>query len=132
MGAAQVSKRPNTLITGDIAFLYDNNAFWNRCPAANLRVVVVDNGGGNIFRYIEGPDRDPALLPWFEAPHGRDPAAMARSFDLPCLEATDMPSLNAALDELYAPSDRAVILVVRTDPTVSPAILRNYFKELRT
>jgi 2-succinyl-5-enolpyruvyl-6-hydroxy-3-cyclohexene-1-carboxylate synthase len=131
VGASVVSQRQHTLLTGDVAFLYDSNAFWNGNALSNLRVVVIDNGGGNIFRYIEGPDQDPELLPWFEAPHGRDPVALATSFGLRCLVATDMPSLTAALDELYAPSDRAVVLVVRTDALVSPRVLRSYFSHLR-
>jgi 2-succinyl-5-enolpyruvyl-6-hydroxy-3-cyclohexene-1-carboxylate synthase len=91
----------------------------------------MDNGGGNIFRYIEGPDRDPALLKWFDSPHGRDPLGLARSFGLPCYEAFDMTSLKNALDLLYQPHDNAAVLVVRTDAELSPNVLRNYFSALR-
>jgi 2-succinyl-5-enolpyruvyl-6-hydroxy-3-cyclohexene-1-carboxylate synthase len=130
VGAAYVSRRPNTLITGDIAFLYDSNAFWNDLRPANLRVIVMDNGGGNIFRYIPGPDTDPELLPWFEAPHGRDPLLLSRSFGLRSLEARDMPGLSAALDELYEASEGPAVLVVRTPPRESASVLRDYFTSL--
>ncbi len=130
VGAAYVSQRPNTLITGDIAFLYDSNAFWNDLRPANLRVIVMDNGGGNIFRYIPGPDTDPELLPWFEAPHGRDPLLLARSFGLRSLEASDMPGLATALDELYDGPEGPAVLVVRTPAEVSARVLRDYFTNL--
>jgi 2-succinyl-5-enolpyruvyl-6-hydroxy-3-cyclohexene-1-carboxylate synthase len=130
VGAASVSQRPNTLITGDIAFLYDSNAFWNDLRPANLRVIVMDNGGGNIFRYIPGPDTDAGLLPWFEAPHGRDPLVLARSFGLRTLEASDMPGLVVALDELYDGTDGPAVLVVRTPAEVSARVLRDYFTSL--
>lgn len=131
VGAAFVSGRPTTLICGDTAFLYDSNAFWNEYLSGKLRVIVMDNGGGNIFRYIPGPDSDPARLHWFEAPHGRDPLALVRSYGLPSYEAFDRASLKNALEQLYAPHDQPAVLVVRTDAEISPKVLREYFKALR-
>ncbi len=131
VGSAHASERPTTLITGDTAFLYDSNAFWNDHLSPRLRVIVMDNGGGNIFRYIEGPDQDPALLPWFEARHGRDPLALATSFELPWREAHDATTLSEGLTWLYSAHDKPAVLVVRTDGQVSPKVLRDYFKQLR-
>ena len=131
MGCAFISDRPTTLITGDTAFLYDSNAFWNRDLPALLRVIVMDNGGGNIFRFIDGPDKDPALLHWFEAPHGRDPMKLAKAFDLPCREANDDGTLEAGLDWLYGDHGTPAVLVVRTDAELSPKVLREYFNQLR-
>ncbi len=131
LGAAYATQRPTTLITGDVAFLYDSNAFWNGLMPQNLRVVVIDNGGGNIFRYIDGPDKDPALLKWFDSPHGRDPLALVKSYGLAAYEAFDGTSLRNGLDRLYEAHDAPAVLVVRTDGTVSPRVLREYFAELR-
>jgi 2-succinyl-5-enolpyruvyl-6-hydroxy-3-cyclohexene-1-carboxylate synthase len=131
VGAAFATKRLTTLITGDTAFCYDSNAFWNNCLSPLLKVIVIDNSGGNIFRYIEGPDKDPELLKWFDAPHGRDPMALARSFNLPCYEAKDMASLKTGLEQLYQVHERPAVLVVRTDAEVSPRVLREYFKKLK-
>ena len=132
IGAAFATQRTTTLITGETAFCYDSNAFWNEHLSPHLRVIVIDNGGGNIFRFIDGPDHDPDLLRWFEAPHGRNPLVVARSYYLPCYEATDMPSLKAALDLLYQPHEKPAVLVVRTPAEVSPVVLRDYFKQLRS
>lgn len=131
VGATFASQKPTTLVTGDTAFLYDSNAFWNGHLSPHLRIIVIDNGGGNIFRFIEGPDKDPALLKWFEAPHGRDPMALARSFHLPCYEAKDMASLKIGLEQLYQAHEKPAVLVVRTDAEVSPNVLREYFKKLK-
>ena len=131
VGSAFASQRPTTLITGDTAFLYDSNAFWNAHISPLLRVIVIDNGGGNIFRYIEGPDNDQELLKWFEAPHGRDPLALVKSFDLPWREAKDADALREGLDWLYEEHAKPAVLVVRTDAELSPRVLREYFKKLR-
>lgn len=130
-GAAYITGRTTTLITGDIAFLYDSNAFWNTHLAHELKVIVIDNGGGNIFRFIEGPDQDPELLPWFEAPHKRSIEKFVRSYDLPYFKATDHASLKEGLTSLYAPHDHPAVLHVITDREISPKVLREHFKALR-
>ncbi len=130
-GAAFATEKPTTLITGDVAFCYDGNAFWNEHLSPQLKVIVIDNGGGNIFRYIEGPDHDPELLKWFESPHQRDIPAMVKSFGVPCYTADDKASLVHRLNELYKPHDTPAVLYIRTDAFISPKVLREYFSQLR-
>jgi len=132
VGATFVTKQLTTLITGDTAFCYDSNAFWNNHLSPNLKVIVIDNGGGNIFRYIEGPDKDPVLLQWFEAPHARSIEKLVKSFDLPYYHASDQASLEAGIDKLYAVHEQAALLHITTDAQISPTVLRDYFKQLRT
>lgn len=55
VGHALVSQTPHVLITGDVAFFYDRNAFWHNYPLPHLRIVVLNNHGGGIFRMIDGP-----------------------------------------------------------------------------
>ncbi|MFN2428955.1 MAG: 2-succinyl-5-enolpyruvyl-6-hydroxy-3-cyclohexene-1-carboxylic-acid synthase, partial [Cryomorphaceae bacterium] len=52
--AIKTPKEQNVLVTGDTAFLYDSNAFWNRKFPENLKVIVINNSGGGIFRIIPG------------------------------------------------------------------------------
>ncbi len=131
VGAAHATKMLTTLITGDIAFCYDSNALWNEHLSPLLKIIVIDNGGGNIFRYIDGPDRHPELLPWFEAPHARSIEKLVRSFDLPYFHANDQPSLEQGLDQLYRTHDRPAVLHITTDAQLSPKVLRDHFKQLR-
>jgi 2-succinyl-5-enolpyruvyl-6-hydroxy-3-cyclohexene-1-carboxylate synthase len=55
IGHSLVGDVPNVLITGDMAFFYDRNAFWHNFHMPNLRVVVLNNHGGIIFNMIDGP-----------------------------------------------------------------------------
>lgn len=132
VGAAFATQQLTTLITGDIAFCYDSNAFWNNHLSPLLKVIVIDNGGGNIFRYIEGPDKDAELLPYFEAPHTRSIAALVKSFELPYYHAQDQASLEEGIDKLYATHDKPAVLHITTDALTSPKVLRDYFKKLRS
>lgn len=131
VGAAYATRKPTTLFTGDVAFCYDSNAFWNEHLAPELRVVVIDNGGGNIFRFIEGPDRHPDLMRWFDSPHSRDIPALVKSYGLACYHAHDAASLSTALEQLFRPHDKPAVLHVKTDAQVSPKVLREHFANLR-
>ena len=131
IGACFATKKLTTLITGDTAFCYDSNAFWNKQLSPLLKVIVIDNGGGNIFRYIEGPDKDAELLPWFEAPHGRNIEQLVRSYELTYIHATDQVSLEAGIDALYKENQKPAVLHITTDALTSPKVLREYFKKLK-
>ncbi|WKN44686.1 2-succinyl-5-enolpyruvyl-6-hydroxy-3-cyclohexene-1-carboxylic-acid synthase [Tunicatimonas pelagia] len=66
VGAALASpNRLHILITGDLAFFYDRNAFWHNYLVPNLRIIVLNNHGGGIFRMIDGPSRQPELEEYF-------------------------------------------------------------------
>ncbi|MBK9760456.1 MAG: 2-succinyl-5-enolpyruvyl-6-hydroxy-3-cyclohexene-1-carboxylic-acid synthase [Flavobacteriales bacterium] len=131
VGAVHVTQKLTTLITGDTAFCYDSNAFWNEHLSPLLKVIVIDNGGGNIFRYIDGPDQDAELLKWFEAPHTRDIEKLVKSYDLPYYHANDEASLLQGLDKLYATHSKPAVLHITTNALTSPQVLRDYFKKLR-
>ncbi|WP_448518808.1 2-succinyl-5-enolpyruvyl-6-hydroxy-3-cyclohexene-1-carboxylic-acid synthase [Rhodoflexus sp.] len=45
----------HVLLIGDVAFMYDRNALWHNYALPNLRIMVLNNGGGGIFRMIDGP-----------------------------------------------------------------------------
>lgn len=55
VGHALSSETLNILITGDLAFFYDRNAFWHNYQLPNLVVIVLNNHGGIIFNLIDGP-----------------------------------------------------------------------------
>lgn len=56
-------------ITGDIGFLYDKNALWCNPLPANLKIIIINNGGGMIFDKLKGPELLPALRPYIHTPH---------------------------------------------------------------
>ena len=52
VGSAWISNKRTILITGDLAFFYDSNAFLNREVPEGFKVVVINNRGGDIFRRL--------------------------------------------------------------------------------
>jgi 2-succinyl-5-enolpyruvyl-6-hydroxy-3-cyclohexene-1-carboxylate synthase len=65
VGHALSNEAPNFLITGDMAFFYDRNAFWHNYPLHNLHVLLLNNHGGIIFNMIDGPGNAPELNEFF-------------------------------------------------------------------
>ncbi len=47
--------RPIYIITGDLAFFYDRNALWTTPLPRNLHILLLNDGGGNIFNTLPLP-----------------------------------------------------------------------------
>ena len=82
VGSALASDRLTVLLTGDLAFFYDRNAFWHQYPLPNLRIVLLNNHAGGIFRLIEGPSRQPELEEYFETYQPLTAENTARDFNM--------------------------------------------------
>lgn len=127
--AMKVSKMV-TLISGDVAFLYDSNAFWNDHLPSNFRAIVLNNSGGNIFRIIKGPTIDGNFERYQETTHNYETAGIAQRFGLHHQKANNESELEDALKDFYAQSDKPKILEVFTPRIESPMVLKKYFKYL--
>jgi 2-succinyl-5-enolpyruvyl-6-hydroxy-3-cyclohexene-1-carboxylate synthase len=83
VGYARKTNKPVLLLTGETAFLYDRNALWTGEPLPkNLKIVVLNNGGGIIFRLIDGPANLPERDRFFENRHTHTARSAAEDFGL--------------------------------------------------
>jgi 2-succinyl-5-enolpyruvyl-6-hydroxy-3-cyclohexene-1-carboxylate synthase len=131
-GAALASGRLTTLITGDIGFFYDANGLWNKHLPPNLRIILMNNGGGNIFRFIPGPDTTEVLEEFIETRHALRAEGIAATHGLPWFHCDGPDRLQDGLEWLYrSDHQRCSILEVATPPIENALILRNYFKHLK-
>lgn len=129
-GMAALSDRTVTLISGDIAFLYDINGLWHRENHQKLRIVVINNGGGNIFRIIDGPSSTEALETIFEARHGQNVEHLAAHFGLDYRSADSAKALDDALTWLYE-GEQCRIVEVFTKDIASDEVLKASFRETK-
>ena len=113
-----------TLITGDIAFFYDRNAFWHHESLHNLRVIILNNKGGGIFGMIDGPTRQPELKEYFLTPHSLTAENTAQDYNLEYQQANDSTSLQKALGTFWDPSKNGKVLEVFTDKEENQRIYR--------
>lgn len=118
--------RPVVLLTGDVAFFYDRNAFWHNYPTPNLRVVLFNNHGGGIFRLIDGPRQQPELEEFFETRQQLTAENTARDFGLRYFPVSGFAELEAALPVFFAAETGAAILEVFTDSKTNAAFFEEY------
>lgn len=128
VGAACVRKGLTVFITGDMGFLYDSNALWNRYVPPTLKIIVMKNGGGGIFRFIQGPSDLPELEEYFETAREVDVEGFARLHGFDYYSVASEDELKKILPVFFQVSDKPAILSVETPRTVNDRILRGYFK----
>ena len=132
VGAAFANKTPTTLITGDLAFFYDSNGLWNHHLDNNLRIIIINNQGGGIFRFIDGPSETKVLDELFETKHNTKADGIAKSYGLKYFNADNSEKLNSVLNEFYhADNNSPSILEVFTPRELNGNVLKSYFKHIR-
>lgn len=132
VGAALVTDKLTLLITGDMAFFYDRNAFWHNYKVSNLRILLLNNRGGGIFRMIEGPSGQPELEEYFVTRQALHAENTARDFDMAyqridLMQYEDMDKLSKMMkDFLHNAFDTAKILEVVTDNKINTKVFKQY------
>ena len=124
VGASLVSQEPVTLLTGDMAFFYDRNAFWHNYPMPNLRVIVLNNHAGGIFRLIDGPARQPELVEFFETKQSLNASSLASEYGFDYASVTTSEELKSALVKFYEPSLQPKIIEITSSSPRNAEILK--------
>ena len=130
IGAAVANGKQTVLITGDISFLYDSNALWNQYIPKNFKIILVNNGGGGIFRILPGHEESPVFNTFFETSHCLTGENLAKMFGFEYTIASDETSLETSLNALYNQNEKPCILEIFTPTLINDKILLDYFKEL--
>jgi len=131
IGAAVGRNDKQTIfITGDIGFLYDSNALWNSYIPKNFKIILINNGGGGIFRILPGHEEKPVFNTYFETSHNLTAEHLAKMYKLNYFTSNDVASLQEGIKNLYSNNNAAGILEVFTPTLENDVILKQYFKEL--
>ena len=129
IGAAHVSGRPTTILTGDLGLLHDIGGLAAlREVSTPVRIVVIDNDGGGIFHFL--PQEQALDGDEFEAllgtPRGVDAAKAAALFDLPHRRLISLAELPEAL------AAGTGLIEVKTDRRANVVQHRQIFDAVRT
>ena len=130
IGAAVANERPTVLIAGDIGFLYDSNALWNEYTPKNFKIILINNGGGGIFRILPGHEETPVFNKFFETSHCLTAEQLAKMYGFEYSIASTEATLETSLKALYAQNEKPSILEVFTPTLENNQILLQYFNEL--
>lgn len=128
IGYSMKSNQQTTMITGDLSFFYDSNALWNNYLPSSFRLIVINNGGGNIFKIIPGPDTSNALTTYFEANHNYSTEHFAKHYHFDYEYVENENQLREVLTHFFSPSSQPKLLEINTKNAENAQILRNYMK----
>jgi len=128
VGAAYLNKHSLTcLISGDVSFLYDVNGLWHNYLSPNLRIIIVNNRGGGIFRIIKGPSETNQLEEFFESRHYVEAEHVAKTYGLSYQSVRQQSELNSELTAFFLPKNSAAILEIFTPTSTNDKVLKDYF-----
>ena len=130
IGAAFADENQTVFITGDLSFFYDSNALWNNYIPNNFRIIIVNNAGGGIFRFIPGPKTTNALE-YFETPHKLTAEHLCKMHNFEYCFATTTEEVSSELNTFYQQGSQPKILEIFTDKEVNEVILKEYFNFLK-
>ena len=127
-GVAAASDGPTVLLIGDVAFAHDIGSLLNaRRLAAPLTIVLIDNGGGGIFDFLEVSEQDSFYQQHVLTPTELEIASIAAAFGLHLLEVATPDEFTAALD-YGLNSDGTQLIALRTERTANVALHRQLWK----
>ena len=89
-------------LLGDLSFFYDMNALWNAVERGNLRIVLLNTGGGRIFATLPGMPGQGASHDAISGTHAQSAQAWAESCGLAYLSAANHAELPQAMQALSA------------------------------
>lgn len=130
IGAATVNTEQTVFISGDISFFYDSNALWNTYIPKSFRMILINNSGGGIFRFIEGPQTTNAL-DYFESPHALNAAHLCAMYNIHYSKAENEEEVKSELANFYDESAAPKLLEIFTPREENDKVLKAYFRALK-
>lgn len=127
IGAAMTAESPTLLITGDMSAQYDIGALATPGIPADFRMVVLNNSGGGIFRFIKATRDLPEMERYLAADVRLPLRDIAGGFGFDYYEARNAAMLRAVMPRFFAEGPRACILNIVTPAQASAETIRKYF-----
>lgn len=129
LGAALADSSSHVLITGDLAFLYDVNAFFTTHQPANLTVFVVNNHGGGIFYMIDGPSGMPELNTFVGTPHTVNIQAVCAAHGVSFCQIRSEEQLSTFL-KAQKRGEALTVVELLTDIEINTKVFKKYKEKL--
>ena len=129
IGAALASKKPTTLITGDLSFFYDSNALWNNYIPSTFKIILINNSGGGIFRILPGMKDSELFETFFETKHSLTAKNLCKMYDFSYQQASNYDELKEGLRLLYEKNSPA-LLEIKTPAKINDQVLLEYFNQI--
>ncbi len=131
LGSALKAKKTTLLITGDMAFFYDRNAFWHHHIPENLRIIVINNHGGGIFDLIDGPNKLPEKEEFFITKQDLKAKNLAEEFGLKYYHCASIGGLSNGLNKFWVQDGHPKILEIESFIDVNTQVFKKFKKQAK-
>ncbi len=128
VGHSLSSEIPNFLITGDMAFFYDRNAFWHNYSLPNLHILLLNNHGGIIFNMIDGPGDLKESAEYFVTHQKLTAKSLCAEFDFDYLKLDNLKKLKNTIQDFFEFNGRTKILEIESAQDLN----KKLFDEFKT
>ena len=127
VGAAVYNEAQTVLLTGDLSFFYDSNALWNKNIRNDFRIILVNNGGGGIFRILPGDKERENFELFYETTHKLDAENLCKMYGFEYQTVSDSEALQNSLGDFFGESSAPKVLEIKTPRILNDKILLGYF-----
>ena len=131
IGAAYASDKPTVFITGDLSFLYDSNALWNNYIPENFKIIVINNGGGGIFRILPGDKNSENFKTYLETKHQFTAEHLCKMYGLKYTSVNNEEDLQNSLTSFFNKSNNPQLLEIFTPSEINDKVLLDYFRFIK-
>lgn len=130
VGYAAASERMTFLLIGDLSFFFDMNGLWNKYKGSNLRILLNNNSGGEIFHILPGLNRSEALGDYIAASHKTEARAWAEQQGMLYLSAANEEELQRQLRTFTSTNrETPVLLEVFSSIEQNADQIRTYYHQ---
>ena len=131
VGYASSVESINLVIIGDLSFFYDMNVLRHASHLKNLRILLINNGCGELMHLLPQMNSADALDEWIAASHHTSAEGWARQIGFEYYQVHDYKSLDDALGRLLDnQAEHPVLVEAMTDEKTDEDIYLNYYKSL--
>ena len=127
IGAAYISSLPTIFLTGDLSFFYDSNALWNNYIPNNFKIIVINNGGGGIFRILPGEKNSELFATYFETKHNLSAKQLSEMHGFNYTSISVEDNLEKEISNFFQKTNGLSLLEIFTPSNVNDTVLMEYF-----
>lgn len=114
------------LVTGDLSFFYDCNGLWDNGQDKKLKILLLNNHDGGIFRQVRGFDTTSCTT----GTHSATAEGICLQNHIAYIPVHNMEELNANIEELdfYSDPEKSVVIEVFTDELTDAEEFKKIYK----
>ncbi len=133
VGFAASSEKLNYVVIGDLSFFYDMNALWNNHIKSNLRILLLNNGGGEIFQALPGLDMTEQTHRFVTGTHSTSAKGWAIERGFQYTDIHNQKELKEALKTFTqsTQTEKPMLLEVFTDKAEDVRLLKEYYQQIK-